>query len=234
MIPVKVLCADPPWKFGDKLPGPGRGAEKHYPCLTIDELKAFPLPPLDPDCHLFMWRVGAMVPEAYEVVKAWGFVAKAEVLWLKRTVHGKRHFGMGRQVRYEHEVAIIATRGRPKVNAKNIRSTFGDHEPPIRYVETAVFEYLRRRAEDGDVEAAGLLEACAVTMETGHDEEEISSIVFSAEASRTHSAKPEKFYDIVERLCDGPRAELFARRVREHWTCIGNEVPAVEGIDAAS
>lgn len=39
-----------------------------------------------------------------------------------------------------------------------------------------------------------------------------------------HSAKPEAFFDLVEQLVDGPYAELFARRKRMDWTCIGNEV----------
>lgn len=120
----RVLVADPPWRFGDKLPGPGRGAEKHYPTMSVDEVCAFPLPPLERDAHLFLWRVASMVDEAMRVVRAWGFVAKSELVWLKRTATGKRWFGMGRQVRMEHEVCVIATRGRPPVLSKSVRSTF--------------------------------------------------------------------------------------------------------------
>lgn len=170
LAPSRVLCADPPWKFRDKLPGPGRGADKHYPTLTVEELCAFQLPPLADDCHLFLWRVSSMVEEAYRVVRAWGFVPKSEIVWLKRTVDSKRHFGMGRHVRAEHETAIIAVRGRPKVIDRSVRSTF------------------------------------------------------EAVAERVHSRKPEEFYDLVERLCPGPYAELFARRHRVGWACLGNEL----------
>jgi N6-adenosine-specific RNA methylase IME4 len=38
-----------------------------------------------------------------------------------------------------------------------------------------------------------------------------------------HSAKPEKFYGLVERLVDGPYLELFARARRRGWTTLGNE-----------
>jgi N6-adenosine-specific RNA methylase IME4 len=41
-----------------------------------------------------------------------------------------------------------------------------------------------------------------------------------------HSAKPEKFFDMVERLVRGPYVELFARRRREGWTCLGLELGA--------
>lgn len=169
-----VLCADPPWLFGDNLPGPKRGAAKHYPCMTVDDLCAFDLPPLLDDCRLFLWRVASMQEEALLVAHAWGFTVKSELVWLKRTATGKRWFGMGRQVRAEHETALICTRGKPEpVRDRSVRSTF----------EAAV--------PDG-----------------------------------RHSAKPEEFYDIVERLCAGPYVELFARRQRPGWTCLGNEVTA--------
>lgn len=38
-----------------------------------------------------------------------------------------------------------------------------------------------------------------------------------------HSEKPEFFYrNVVERLCRGPYLELFSRRAREGWTCLGD------------
>lgn len=114
--PARVLLADPPWRFGDKLPGPGRGAAKHYATLTVEQIKAYPLPPLADDCVLVLWRVAAMGGEAYEVVKAWGFVAKSEIVWVKVRHHGSKQvvMGMGRSVRNCHEVAILATRGKPE------------------------------------------------------------------------------------------------------------------------
>ncbi len=165
---IRVLVADPPWKFGDRLPGAGRGAEKHYPCLSVAELCAFPIPRVADDAVLLLWRVASMPREALDVVESWGFEVKSEIVWRKTTVHGKRHFGMGRQVRMEHEVALIATRGRIAARDKSVRS------------------------------------------------------VFDAPTGR-HSAKPELFYDIVERLYEGPYAELFARRSRPGWACLGND-----------
>ena len=167
----RVLVADPPWKFGDSLPGPGRGAEKHYPCLTVDELEGFPLPDMADDSLLFLWRVASMQEEALRVARAWGYVVKTEIVWRKRTATGKRWFGMGRIVRAEHETCLICKRGRPEILSHSVRSTF------------------------------------------------------DAPAGR-HSAKPDKFYDIVEELSDGPYVELFARRKRPGWDCFGNEIAA--------
>lgn len=178
MVTFACIVADPPWSFGDKLPGAGRGAEKHYPVMSIDEICAFELPPIADDALLFMWRVSSQVEEAYRVVRAWGFVPKSELVWLKRTSTGKRWFGMGRTVRAEHETCIIAKRGRPATLDASIRSTF----------EATVPE-------------------------------------------RGHSAKPDEFYAIVEKLCAGPRLELFARVERPGWVCLGNELE--DGFGAA-
>lgn len=38
-----------------------------------------------------------------------------------------------------------------------------------------------------------------------------------------HSRKPEEIADRIERLVDGPRAELFARRSRPGWDTAGNQ-----------
>ena len=41
-----------------------------------------------------------------------------------------------------------------------------------------------------------------------------------------HSAKPDEFFAIVEELCAGPRLELFARKRRDGWQQIGNQLGA--------
>lgn len=120
----RVLVADPPWKPADKLPGRGRGAQKHYAVLSLYDICQFPLPWMDNDSMLLLWRIACMQEEALQVVRAWGFVPKSEIVWRKQTKTGKRHFGMGHYVRAEHETCIVATRGRFKVDKRNVRSTF--------------------------------------------------------------------------------------------------------------
>jgi N6-adenosine-specific RNA methylase IME4 len=39
-----------------------------------------------------------------------------------------------------------------------------------------------------------------------------------------HSAKPVEAFELIERVSDGPRLEMFARDPRENWTVWGNEV----------
>lgn len=48
----------------------------------------------------------------------------------------------------------------------------------------------------------------------------------------THSQKPECFQDALDRMFpEGERLELFARRPRPGWACVGNEAPATPGED---
>jgi N6-adenosine-specific RNA methylase IME4 len=166
---ARVVLADPPWLFGDKLPGKGRGAQKHYPGMPAWQIARFPLPELADDSLLFLWRVGTHQEEALMVMGAWGFKYCGEIVWNKRTTTGKKHFGMGRVVRAAHEVCLIGKRGRPTIKSKSVRSVF---DAPV-----------------GE-----------------------------------HSAKPDAFYEIVEKLSDGPYVELFARRPRAKWTSYGNQL----------
>lgn len=39
-----------------------------------------------------------------------------------------------------------------------------------------------------------------------------------------HSRKPEKFYDIIDKISTGRKLELFATRKRPGWTCFGRAV----------
>lgn len=119
MTRFACIVADPPWLFGDKLPGNGRGAVKHYRCMTLAELCCFELPPIADDAVLFLWRVAAMQWEALAVARAWGFnPPTSEIVW------NKPQMGMGRTVRNCHETALICRRGKPKRLAANVRSSF--------------------------------------------------------------------------------------------------------------
>lgn len=188
----RVVCADPPWPFGDPLPGPGRGAAKNYELLSIDDIaqRRFvggeALGDVADDAYLFLWRVSAgsdikhltLVEEAYRVARAWGFAPKTELVWRKQTKNGKRHFGMGRHLRAEHETCIVAVRGKVAPLVRDVRSVFDAPAPS------------------------------------------------DASGRAIHSAKPDAFYDLVARMRGGPYLELFARRQRSGWTCLGNEVPS--------
>lgn len=148
---MKVLVADPPWRFSDALPGAGRGAEKHYRCLPTSEICSMWTPiESERNAVLFLWRVAAMVEDACKVARAWGFVPKAELVWEKLTRKGNPFFGMGRYTRSAHEVCMICVRGSCPPAIRNVRSRFaakvGRHsEKPDEFYE--LVERMYPRAE---------------------------------------------------------------------------------------
>jgi N6-adenosine-specific RNA methylase IME4 len=96
--------------------------------MHMQTLFGMQLPPIHDDAVLFLWRVSSMQREALDLIDAWGFQLKTEIVWVKRTPAGKRWFGMGRTVRAEHETCLIAHRGKPAILSKSVRSTF---EAPV-------------------------------------------------------------------------------------------------------
>lgn len=126
LTPFRVHVTDPPWKFGDSLPGKSRGASKNYACMSLQQLIDFPLPEMAEDSVLFMWRVSSMQDDACDLMASWGFRLHSEIVWEKLTKTGKDHFGMGRIVRGAHETCLIGVRGKATrfVKAKNVRSRF--------------------------------------------------------------------------------------------------------------
>lgn len=124
------LVADPPWRYGDKLPGPGRGAAKHYETMSIAEIEAMGeeiSSVMAQDSHLYLWCTNGFVEEAHRVVRSWGFRTdnKQLVTWVKMTNDGKRvRIGMGRRFRNSTEQCIFAVRGKLPVLRRNVPNVF--------------------------------------------------------------------------------------------------------------
>ena len=81
-----ILYVDPPWSYQGCHLGTGSPVVVPYSVMTVDELKALPVPEIcETDCLLFMWAVSPLLPEAIEVGKAWGFEYKTVAfVWNKK------------------------------------------------------------------------------------------------------------------------------------------------------
>ena len=66
----KTIYADPPWmeRGGGKIK---RGADRHYPLMRTEEIKALPVSELadTEGCHLYLWTTNNFLPDALEVVR---------------------------------------------------------------------------------------------------------------------------------------------------------------------
>ncbi len=104
-----VIYADPPWKYADTCEEgaiQGKGADKHYPVMSIDELCALGVRSIAGDNSvLFLWVTSPILAECFDVISAWGFEYKASFVWDK-VKHNMGHYNSVR-----HEFLLICTRG---------------------------------------------------------------------------------------------------------------------------
>lgn len=121
------IMADPPWSF-DNWSGQGeeKNAKAQYACQPLDWIRSLPVCDLAaPDCLLWLWATNPMLPEAVDVLKAWGFAYKTAGTWVKMTSGGKQAFGTGYIFRSANEPVLIGTRGCPKTSRSVRSAIFG-------------------------------------------------------------------------------------------------------------
>jgi N6-adenosine-specific RNA methylase IME4 len=76
-----VILADPPWRY-DFAAAKNRTVEQHYPTMTLETIKAMKIPAED-NAVLYLWATAPKLLEALEVLKAWGFSYKTQMVWDK-------------------------------------------------------------------------------------------------------------------------------------------------------
>lgn len=159
-----LIMADPPWSYTMRsASGYARAPEGKYNTMSLGQIKALPVELLAaPDCLLWLWAVNPKLPEAIEVVRAWGFTFKTAGTWVKRTSGGKNAFGLGYLLRSSNEPFLIATRGAPRVS-RRVRSTVASQCPEVGEADLAttgitIEAVLREHSRKPD-EAFGAAEA---------------------------------------------------------------------------
>ncbi len=123
-----IIYADPqpPWSYNDKLGTNSAkmgGYDKYYKGMTIEDICSLKVDKIaDKDCILFLWATMPKLPEAFKVIKAWGFTHKTTAFtWIKLNPKAGTIFkGVGRWVMGNAELVLLATKGKPHRIAKNI------------------------------------------------------------------------------------------------------------------
>ncbi|NEO85481.1 MAG: hypothetical protein F6J87_14720 [Spirulina sp. SIO3F2] len=89
--PYDVILADPPWQYGSRGPRHGQFGALDYDTLTVEEICAIPVAAIAAtNAALFLWFTGSFMPEACQVVKAWGFrFIRIDKVWGKLTKNDK-------------------------------------------------------------------------------------------------------------------------------------------------
>jgi N6-adenosine-specific RNA methylase IME4 len=123
----RAIYADPPWSFRNwSAKGTGRNAVSHYDCMDFDQLARLPVSDIAADdCVLFLWAVDPLLPKAFELIEAWGFKYKTVgFYWVKQNASEQSDgffTGLGYWTRANPEQCLLATRGKPRRLAKDVR-----------------------------------------------------------------------------------------------------------------
>jgi N6-adenosine-specific RNA methylase IME4 len=106
--PFAVIVADPPWAFDSR--DPARRGVPEYPTLSVDEIKALPVPDvMARNCAVWLWVPVAMLPDGLAVLESWGLQYRTTCVWVKDRV------GVGSWLRNQVEVCLLGTQGKPAV-----------------------------------------------------------------------------------------------------------------------
>jgi N6-adenosine-specific RNA methylase IME4 len=111
-----TILADPPWRFQNRT---GKMAPEHrrlsrYGTMDLDDIKALPVADFAADpAHLYLWVPNALLPDGLEVMRAWGFNYKSNIIWHKvRKDGGSDGRGVGFYFRNVTEIVLFGTRGK--------------------------------------------------------------------------------------------------------------------------
>lgn len=123
MKQYQIIYADPPWSYDDKMSGQSFSLDHEYVTQSKDWIAELEVKHLAaPDSVLFMWAVNPLLPEAFEVIKKWGFDYKTVVFcWVKETKNGKAVSNLGRWTMGGAELCLLATKGSPQRKVLNIK-----------------------------------------------------------------------------------------------------------------
>ena len=148
-----TILADPPWQFTNRTGkvAPEHGRLKRYPTMHLDAIKSLPVDQVaDERAHLYMWVPNALLPEGLEVLEAWGFKYKSNIIWYKiRKDGGPDRRGVGFYFRNVTEVLLFGVRG------KNIR-TLQQGRSQENIISSRKREHSRKPDEQYD-----LIEGCS-------------------------------------------------------------------------
>lgn len=111
-----TILADPPWQFRNRT---GKMAPEHkrlsrYSTIKLKEIKEIPISVVAAEnSHLYLWVPNALLKEGLEVMEAWGFEYKTNLIWHKiRKDGGPDGRGVGFYFRNTTEIILFGIRGK--------------------------------------------------------------------------------------------------------------------------
>lgn len=162
MNKYNVLYIDPPWKIKAGRPLKGykivdgkqtflatsnKTRETSYPSMTIEEIKRLNVAGIAAaDAHLYMWVTNKHLPEAFDIIKEWGFSYSTTIVWAKNRMGG----GLGGAYRITTEFLIFARKGKLKALCNiesswhNVKRTYENGAPKHSKKPTFFYEMIEK------------------------------------------------------------------------------------------
>ncbi len=148
-----TILADPPWRFQNRT---GKMAPEHrrlsrYGTMSLEEIMALPVAEVTKEpAHLYLWVPNALLPQGIQVLSAWGFEYKTNLIWHKiRKDGGPDGRGVGFYFRNVTELILFGVRG------KNAR-TLAAGRRQVNFLATRKREHSRKPDQLFDI-----VEACS-------------------------------------------------------------------------
>ena len=133
-----AVLADPPWEYS--VQNVNGAANNHYDTMPLEDICALPEQlgiKFADNAVLFLWVTNPFLVKALEVVRAWGFEYKTNIVWVKTDL---KRPGAGHYIRGRHELLYICTRG--------TMTPLVDVSPPIGSVIQAPLQEHSRKPDE--------------------------------------------------------------------------------------
>ena len=147
-----TILIDPPWRFQNRT---GKMAPEHkrlrrYPTMSFDEIAALPIGRYaKTPSHLYLWCPNALLREALDIMRDWGFTYKTNIVWYKiRKDGGPDGRGVGFYFRNVTELLLFGIKGRMR--------TLKPGRTQVNLIATRKQEHSRKPHE-----VYGIIEACS-------------------------------------------------------------------------
>lgn len=120
-----TILADPPWRFLNRTGkvAPEHGRLKRYETMSTEEICKMPVQThASNPSHLYLWVPNALLREGLDVMEAWGFTYKTNIIWYKvRKDGGPDGRGVGFYFRNVTEILLFGIRGKMRTLAPGRR-----------------------------------------------------------------------------------------------------------------
>jgi len=216
MAQFDIITIDPPYLFSDslKMSDVKRSANTQYQVMDIETIKKLPIKKLaKEDSLLALWVVSSQLQNGLNLMNEWGFRQTQTWVWVKTKNNPlenvisfiKQTFKNSKDVKADDLLSYITTFDLNNVLSFKMGRLFRQtHEICLLGVKGKIYNHLKNKSQ--------------------------RSVCF--DVCQKHSQKTEILQDKLEIMFPGlDYIEIFARRQRKNWICVGNESSATKDQD---